>query len=138
MANLHPQLNLPVTAADICALRRAVGWSELEADYPAALNGYWATVGVRDEAGRLVGWGAILSDGVRHAVLLDVIVHPARQRQGLGRRMLQTAIDHCRRQGITLIHVDFTADNIPFYRACGFQIGLGGLINLESEAGPDR
>jgi GNAT superfamily N-acetyltransferase len=119
--------NPAVRAQDIVGLRGAVGWGGLEDDYPAALAGYWGTVGGFDAAGELVAWCAVISDGVRHAVLLDVMVHPRWQRRGVGRALVARAIEHAVSRGVTIVHVDFTPDNAAFYERCGFTIGLGGI-----------
>lgn len=126
---LAPRLHVnPAVSADaIIALRSAVGWEGFEQDYPAALRGYWATVGGFDEHGTLIAWCAVISDGVRHAVLLDVIVHPAWQRQGLGRALVCRAVEQCRAHGITIIHVDFVPEHAAFYEQCGFRLGMGGI-----------
>jgi ribosomal protein S18 acetylase RimI-like enzyme len=120
-----------IDAQAIVELRAAVGWGGLEADYPAALAGYWATVGGFDATGALVAWCAMLSDGVRHAVLLDVIVHPRWQRRGVGRALVARAIEHITAHGITIVHVDFRPENAEFYQRCGFAIGLGGIYQQE-------
>jgi len=109
-------------------LREAVGWGRLDEDYPDTLQGYWGTVSGFDDTGRLVAWCAILSDGVRHAVLIDVVVHPAWQRQGIGLALVTEAITRIQAEGITIIHVDFVPEHQSFYERCGFQTGLGGII----------
>jgi GNAT superfamily N-acetyltransferase len=116
-----------VDARAIVDLRESVGWGGQEADYPAALAGYWATVGGFDPAGALVAWCAILSDGLRHAVLLDVIIHPHWQGRGVGRALVAQAVEHIRARGITVIHVDFLPEHAAFYQRCGFRVGLGGI-----------
>ena len=123
----------PVAAHEIVALREAVGWGGLAADYPAALAGYWATVAGRDAGGALVAWCAILSDGVRHAVLLDVIVHPRWQRQAVGQALVAHAVAHVAAAGITIVQVDFLPEHAAFYERCGFQTGLGGIRMLAAE-----
>jgi GNAT superfamily N-acetyltransferase len=132
------RVNPPVSPDDLCALRESVGWGRLEEDYPAALDGYWGTVGAFDPEGGLVGWCAILSDGVRHAVLIDVIVHPSRQRQGVGRGLVSAAVGRVRSHGIEIIHVDFVEQLAPFYERCGFRIGLGGIYDPGGGQGGDR
>jgi GNAT superfamily N-acetyltransferase len=123
-------LNQHPTPMELADLRAAVGWGRQEADYPAAFRGYWAMVSGRTTDGALVAWCAILSDGVCHAVLLDVIVHPDYQGQGHGLTLVQTAIMHCQQANIALIHVDFLPEKQGFYERCGFVTGLGGIIEF--------
>jgi GNAT superfamily N-acetyltransferase len=129
MPNISLSINSTVSPKAICGLREAVGWERQEEDYPAALQGYWATVGGFDTTSTLLAWCAILSDGVRHAVLLDVIVHPSLQRQGIGKALIGKAITHIQEHGISIIHVDFEPETAVFYKSCGFQVGLGGIID---------
>ena len=122
------QRNASIVPQSISDLREAVGWDPANEDYPAAFQGYWGTVSGFDDTGTLVAWCAILSDGVRHAVLIDVIVHPTWQRQGIGQALVKESIAFIREHGISIIHVDFIAEHQTFYEHCGFQTGLGGII----------
>jgi GNAT superfamily N-acetyltransferase len=133
MSVITLDVNPPVMPTSVPDLREAVGWSRMDSDYPAAFRGYWATVVGHDEQGRLVAWCAILSDGVRHAVLLDVIVHPEWQGQGIGGQLVRTALAHVRAHGITIVHVDFLPERRGFYERCGFRTGLGGILELTVE-----
>jgi N-acetylglutamate synthase-like GNAT family acetyltransferase len=108
-------------------LQEAVGWERHDEDYPTPLEGYWATISGFDFAGALVAWCAILSDGARHAVLIDVIVHPNWQRQGVGKELVAVAVKHIREHSISIMHVDFEPEHKTFYEHCGFQTGLGGI-----------
>lgn len=130
MTGISFVLSPDVSAQAICDLRESVGWGRLNEDYPAALQGYWATVGGFTVARELAAWCAILSDGVRHAVLLDVIVHPSYQRKGVGKALVTTAMEHIKAHGITIIHVDFEPETTVFYEACGFRVGLGGVYEV--------
>ena len=121
---INPNI-LPVAIGD---LREAVGWARLDEDYSSLLKGYWATVGGFDSNGTLVAWCAVISDGVRHAVLLDVIVHPSFQGQGIGGELVGRSIEHICSHGISIIHVDFLPEKAGFYERCGFRVGLGGIF----------
>jgi GNAT superfamily N-acetyltransferase len=120
--------NGAIAAQSICDLREAVGWDRLDWYYPAAFKGYWGTVNGFDDLGQLVAWCAILSDDLLHGVLIDVMVHPAWQRQGIGQALVHNAIAFLHQHKIRIIHVDFLAEHQPFYERCGFQTGLGGII----------
>ncbi len=122
--------NAPVTPHAISNLREAVGCERHDEDYPAALRGYWATISGFDNSGALVAWCVILSDAVRHAVLIDVIVHPNWQRQGVGQKLVTAAIKHIQEHGISIIHVDFEPEHKTFYERCGFRTGLGGIYEV--------
>ncbi len=135
MPDISFTLNPAISPKALCDLREAVGWDRSEEDYPAALKGYWATVGGFDAVNELVAWCAMLSDGVRHAVLLDVIVHPSHQRKGVGKALVTTAVEHIKAHSITIIHVDFEPETTVFYEACGFQVGLGGIYEIPPAKG---
>ena len=122
--------NSPIAPGAVADLREAVGWERHDEDYPTALEGYWATISGFDFTGALVAWCAILSDGARHAVLIDVIVHPNWQRQGVGKELVAVAVKHIREHNISIIHVDFEPEHKTFYERCGFHTGLGGIYQL--------
>lgn len=115
----------------IADLRESVTWDRREEDYPGALDNYDTTVAAYDEKRNLVGWCAVVTDGVRHAFFVDVIVHPDWQRKGVGTSIVQRAIEEVREKGIKLIHVDFAKERAPFYAKCGFDICGGGIIEYK-------
>jgi GNAT superfamily N-acetyltransferase len=130
MSHISFTLTPVVTTRAVSELRASVGWEPFEREEQHRWDGYWATVGGFDEQGTLIAWCALLSDGQQHGVLLDVMVHPQRQKQGIGRALVAEAIGYFRAQGIRLIHVDFLPEQAVFYERCGFRIGLGGIYQL--------
>lgn len=121
---VHPEVGA------LCSLREAVGWDRDETDYPGAFDAYDTCVTALLSDGSLVGWCAALSDGVRHAFLIDVIVTPRWQRRGVGRAMVERATAALRERGIRIIHVDFTPEQEGFYRRCGFRPSPAGIREL--------
>jgi ribosomal protein S18 acetylase RimI-like enzyme len=90
-------------------------------------------VSAREAGGRLVGFVNVVSDGGDHAFLIDTKTHGARQRKGIGTRVVRLAAEHARAAGCEWLHVDFDADLAPFYfAACGFRPTNAGLIHLPS------
>lgn len=127
-------IGTPPEVEALCSLRESVGWERAEADYPAAFDAYGTCVTARAAGGELVGWCAALSDGVRHAFLIDVIVDPGWRRRGVGRRLVDLAVGALRESGIEIVHVDFTSEHADFYERCGFRPSLAGILELK----PDR
>ena len=78
----------------------------------------------------LVGFVNVAWDGGIHAFLLDTTVHVEWQRQGIGRQLVHHAIATARAHGIHWLHVDYEAHLDTFYRSCGFEPTLAGLIRL--------
>ena len=64
-----------------------------------------------------------LVQGAHKATLWGVYVHPAHRRGGLARRLLGTACDHARAQGVLQVHLAVNADNpraLALYASLGF------------------
>ena len=116
-----------VSVTAVSDLREAVGWGRLETGHADELKGFWATLGGFNENGTLIAWCALLSDGKYHGILLDVMVHPSWQKQGIGRALVAQAIAYFQSHDIRVIHVDFLPERATFYERCGFRVGLGGI-----------
>ncbi|MEQ4517917.1 GNAT family N-acetyltransferase [Pseudarthrobacter sp. B907] len=83
-------------------------------------------------------------DGQAH--LEQVSVHPDAAGRGIGRSLVQAALDAARRRGyesMTLCTFEDVAFNAPFYRSCGFDVvaepggALAGLRHHEAQLGLD-
>ena len=82
------------------------------------------------DGGRLVGFVYVAWDGWQHAFLLDTTVHPTWQRRGIGTELVRRATVAARDAGCEWLHVDYDPHLDGFYRGCGFQHTLAGLIHL--------
>ncbi len=81
----------------------------------------------------LVAFVHVCWDGGSHGFLLDTVVHPAHQRQGLGQAVVTAAAQAATRAGCEWLHVDYEPHLAHFYRdACGFRSTEAGLIRLVS------
>jgi GNAT superfamily N-acetyltransferase len=120
-----------VAPAEIEALRIAVGWDKGSGNYDKILQRHFTYYTVRASDGHLIGYMSILSDGLADAFLLDLMVHPDFQGQGVGRRIVQRAIRDMKDAGIQCVQVTFDEKLRDFYRKCGFFIFGGGVVDFK-------
>jgi GNAT superfamily N-acetyltransferase len=80
----------------------------------------WFVVSAYD-AGRLVAFGRVVSDGVLHAMVYDMIVRPDYQRAGLGSQVLSRLVARCREAGIRDIQLFCARGKKAFYLRHGFE-----------------
>jgi len=107
----------------------AAAWGSPKQGYERALahSFTWVTASSGDE---LVGFVNVAWDGDTHFFLLDTTVHPNWQRRGIGRRLVEEAIEACRGHGEWL-HVDASEELMTrFYLRCGFESTPAGLADL--------
>ncbi|WP_433276947.1 GNAT family N-acetyltransferase [Pseudonocardia xinjiangensis] len=105
---------------DYVRLRASVGWPS--PDVEACARALGATVfglTAHDEAGRAVGMGRVIGDGL-YLVLVDVVVEPAVQGQGLGARIMDELTGWATASGATHVALAADADVAPFYARWGF------------------
>lgn len=88
------------------------------------------------EGEELVGFVNVAWDGDVHFFLLDTTVHPDRRRKGIGRRLVEEAIDACRGHGEWL-HVDADEELMTgLYQPCGFEPTPAGVLDLTRPPAP--
>ena len=80
---------------------------------------------------KLVGFVSVISDGAADAFLVDLIVHPDFQKQGLGKELVRRAVKYSESIGVQCVHVTFNRSEEEFYRKCGFHIFGGGIIDFK-------
>ena len=70
---------------------------------------------------KLVGFGRMLSDGIAHAVIFDVIVLPKFQGTGIGSEIMEKLLEECRKNKIRDIQLFCADGKIGFYKKFGFK-----------------
>jgi GNAT superfamily N-acetyltransferase len=84
-----------------------------------ALAQSWTTLSAYDGE-LLVGFGRVISDGVLHALIVDLIVLPSYQGQGIGSRILEQLVARCRDAGIRTIQLFAAHGKAGFYERHSF------------------
>ena len=129
-AEIAYRLREPV---NLDALQRlfAASWPEGQpkSSYERVLDRAFTWVTAHDR-GELIGFVNIAWDGGVHFFLLDTTVAPSHRGQGVGRHLVETAIEACRGHG-EWIHVD--ADEAlmdRLYWPAGFGVAYAGVRKL--------
>jgi GNAT superfamily N-acetyltransferase len=113
------------------------GWGQNDRPvsfYAEALAGSWYCIGAYD-AGRLLGFGRIISDGKLHAFVTELIVHPLVQRQGVGKAILQALLARCEEESIDCIQLFAAPGKADFYERQGFVQRLSPAPGMQYRAG---
>jgi N-acetylglutamate synthase-like GNAT family acetyltransferase len=72
---------------------------------------------------RLIGFARAISDGVYRATILDVMVHPDYQGQGIGRKLVETLLSHPNMNRVERVYLT-TTNQQRFYERIGFEANL--------------
>jgi N-acetylglutamate synthase-like GNAT family acetyltransferase len=85
-----------------------------------ALKNSWYTISVLNNES-LIGFGRIICDGIVHALILDVIIHPEEQGKGIGKEIMNKLITKCKKHKIRDIQLFSAKDKAGFYEKLGFK-----------------
>jgi GNAT superfamily N-acetyltransferase len=132
-ATIRYAITPAVSNAELDALFAAAWPAHTPCDFAAQHQHSLAFVCAYDRE-RLVGYVNLAWNGGIHAFVLDTSVHPAYQRRGIGRALLQHAADVARARGMHWLHVDYESHLAGFYAACGFVPTPAGLLRLNAES----
>jgi ribosomal protein S18 acetylase RimI-like enzyme len=69
---------------------------------------------------RLIGHGRATSDGIYRATIWDVVIDPEFQGSGLGKKLVQTILEHPKIKGVERVYL-MTTHQQEFYLRLGFE-----------------
>ncbi len=113
----------PPSAEDYFNLFETTGWNEKyrfsKDELDQAIHKSWYLISAYD-GNRLAGFGRIISDGIHHALIVDLIVHPDYQRHGIGREILLKLTEQCKKYRIRDIQLFSAKGKSHFYKKAGY------------------
>ena len=115
------RLEKSLDLAEVAELYRAAGWM-LDGEVPFGLapmlrNSFAVQAAFDAASGRLLGMMRALSDGCSDAYLLDLVVHPAARRRGIGRELVERLAAHLKSLGVEWIVCIGAPGTTEFYGA---------------------
>lgn len=110
-------------ADEYFSLFESTGWNReyglTRGELHEAIRHSWYLVTAYD-GDRLAGTGRVISDGVFHGLIVDVIVSPDYQGRGVGTAMMLRLLGRCRSAGIRDVQLFCARGKAPFYGRFGF------------------
>ncbi len=108
---------------DYSALFETTGWNREYLATPeellkAVANSHYVVAAY--DGTKLVGFGRVVTDGVLHAMLYDMIVHPEYQGHGIGTKILNLLVAWCNEAHIRDIQLFCARGKSAFYGKSGF------------------
>ena len=130
---LEYKIKCDIDPKQISDLRKSVGWNGMLEDYKKSLiNSYLYICCFNND--ELIGFLDVVSNGVTDAYIQDVIVKPSFQKKGIGKKLMDMAIEKLSKDGIYAISVLFTEENLNFYKKFNFHIMMAGQMEtIKSE-----
>lgn len=123
-------------------LYEGTGWNReyriVQDDLAVVLQNSWYLIAAY-EGDRLVSFGRIVTDGLLHAMVYDLITDPDYQGRGIGGEVLRRLVAKCREAGIREIQLFSAAGKREFYQKRGFRprdAESPGMEYVSTEAGP--
>ncbi len=89
-------------------------------DLSNAIKNSWFSTSIYDSE-TLIGFGRVIADGVHHALIVDLIIHPNYQGKGLGSELLERLVTKCKEHKIRDIQLFSAKDKFAFYEKFGFE-----------------
>lgn len=109
-------------ADEILQLYTQVGWTAYTEDMPALARGYKNSLLILAayENGELLGIVRVVGDGTTIVLVQDILVYPARQRQGIGTALLKAVLERYKNVRQVQLVTDNTPKTVAFYKSQGF------------------
>ena len=112
----------PPTAAEFKALYDQTGWANWTTEQlQKALDASWIVASARDAEGALVGVARVISDGIVHAFVADLIVDERSRGEGVGAAVLDRLVTESTDRGVTQIKLFAASGRAPFYERNQFR-----------------
>lgn len=121
--------NAKIDAKELNELLETVGWGNSPEKLEAALKLSWGWITVRDDMNKLIGFVHILSDGIKHAYILRLLVHKAYQGKGIGTKIMENLMELLKENNLSPVLLTKPSEE-SFYAKFGLSTSNSGFISL--------
>jgi ribosomal protein S18 acetylase RimI-like enzyme len=113
--------NEKLSASELNSLLATNNWDiHPEEKLQNCIDSSWSHISARNADGQLIGYVRLISDGIRHAYICSMIVHPHYRKNGVGSQIMQEVMSLLDEEKLypTLVA---NPGNKAFYEKFGFQ-----------------
>ena len=120
-----------VSWTEVANLFTAIGWGRREPDQLEAAFGKSTFQRFAFDGTKLVGFGRTIDDGVYYATVVDMVIDPDYQRQGVGTQIMQSLQSALK--GFLITTLTAVPQVQPFYARLGWRTLKTGMMLPRSE-----
>ncbi len=122
--------NAKIDVNELNNLLKTIGWGlSSSKKLEESLGLSWGWVTVRDDENRLIGFVQILSDGIKHAYILRLLVHRNHQGKGIGTKLMENLMQFLEESNLNPVLLTKPAEE-SFYSKFGLSRSNKGFISL--------
>lgn len=122
--------NEKINVVELNELLSTIGWGIKELNkLENSLKLSWGYITARDENNKLVGFVQVLSDGIKHAYILRLLVHKEYQGQGIGTKIVLNMMEWFKQNNFNPVLITKPAEE-AFYNKFGFDRSNNGFISM--------
>lgn len=124
------QRNERIDVHELNNLLKTVGWGiNSPQKLQESLNLSWGWITVRGDSNKLIGFVQVLSDGIKHAYILRLLVHSQYQGKGIGTKIMENLMDFLGENGLSPVLLTKPSEE-TFYSKFGLSRSNKGFISL--------
>lgn len=124
------QRNEKIDVNELNNLLKTIGWGiNSTQKLQESLNLSWGWITVRDDSNKLIGFVQVLSDGIKHAYILRLLVHRDYQGKGIGTKIMENLMDFLGENGLSPVLLTKPSEE-GFYSKFGLSRSNKGFISL--------
>lgn len=122
--------NAKIDVNELNNLLKTMGWGlNSSKKLDEALKLSWGWITVRDDSNRLIGFVQILSDGIKHAYILRLLVHRDYQCKGIGTKIMENLMEFLEENNLSPVLLTKPSEE-SFYSKFGLARSSKGFISL--------
>lgn len=122
--------NSELTVIELNELLETMGWGVNPIEkLENSLKLSWGWITARDQSGKLIGFVQVLSDGIKHAYILRLLVYKDYQGKGIGTKIVEELMELLKENKLNPILITKPAEE-AFYNKFGLTRSQNGFISM--------